>query len=159
MPAKRMICVITCLNPQAAIQRGVTITRIDATPFTPYDIKRLQAATSARQGPLWQMLQSALRLFWVLLSCSGMEILLRSRVLLTPNRQTVQRPLKLRQTHVCNMLTIPRVQAYANNLVDYHLVLDLLPPLTGAYFAGEAYFLTGAHFAAYRTSTTSSKIN
>ncbi|KAF5839809.1 GNAT acetyltransferase 2-domain-containing protein [Dunaliella salina] len=55
-------------DTQAAIQRGVTITRIDATPFTPYDIKRLQA--------------------------------------------------------------------YANNLVDYHLVLDLLPPLTGAYFAG-----------------------
>ena len=50
------------------MERGVTITRIDGNPFTPYDLKRLQA--------------------------------------------------------------------YANNLVDYHLVLDLLPPLTGAYFAG-----------------------
>ncbi len=30
----------------------------------------------------------------------------------------------------------PNRQAYSNNLVDYHLVLDLLPPLAAAYFAG-----------------------
>ena len=27
------------------------------------------------------------------------------------------------------------MQAYSNNLVDYHMILDLLPPLTQAYFA------------------------
>ncbi|KAL6744873.1 tRNA binding domain-containing protein, partial [Haematococcus lacustris] len=31
---------------------------------------------------------------------------------------------------------LKRLHAYSNNLVDYHLVLDLLPPLTAAYFAG-----------------------
>ncbi len=28
------------------------------------------------------------------------------------------------------------MQAYSNNLVDHHLILDLLPPLAQAYFLG-----------------------
>ena len=31
---------------------------------------------------------------------------------------------------------LKRLQAYASNLVDHHLILDLLPPLSRAYFAG-----------------------
>ncbi len=31
---------------------------------------------------------------------------------------------------------LKRLQAYSNNLVDYHLILDLLPPLARTYFAG-----------------------
>ncbi|KAK2080542.1 hypothetical protein QBZ16_000395 [Prototheca wickerhamii] len=31
---------------------------------------------------------------------------------------------------------LKRLQAYANNLVDHHLILDLVPPLAGLYFAG-----------------------
>jgi N-acetyltransferase 10 len=27
-------------------------------------------------------------------------------------------------------------QAYSNNLVDHHLVLDLVPPLAASYFGG-----------------------
>lgn len=29
------------------------------------------------------------------------------------------------------------MQAYSNNLVDYHMVMDLLPPLVHAYLAGK----------------------
>ena len=35
------------------------------------------------------------------------------------------------------MLIIVSLQAYSNNLVDYHMVLDLLQPLAQAYFAGK----------------------
>lgn len=31
---------------------------------------------------------------------------------------------------------LKRLQAYSANLVDHHLILDLVPPLAGAYFAG-----------------------
>jgi tRNA(Met) C34 N-acetyltransferase TmcA len=42
--------------------------------------------------------------------------------------------------HVCSsdLCRRPRYapQAYSNNLVDHHLILDLVPPLAHAYFAG-----------------------
>ena len=31
---------------------------------------------------------------------------------------------------------MPPVQAYSNNLVDHHLILDLMPALMRAYFGG-----------------------
>lgn len=36
----------------------------------------------------------------------------------------------------CSPLRFLPAQAYANNLVDYHLIMDLLPVLAYAFFAG-----------------------
>ena len=36
----------------------------------------------------------------------------------------------------CKYLSHRRAQAYSNNLVDHHLILDLLPGLAAAFFAG-----------------------
>ena len=41
-----------------------------------------------------------------------------------------------RLTLPCLPLPVCVAQAYANSLVDFHLILDLLPALTACYFAG-----------------------
>lgn len=51
----------------------------------------------------------------------------------------VQEGVEVRRTDgaVLTAYDLKRLQAYSNNLVDYHLILDLIPPLGRAYFSGQ----------------------
>jgi N-acetyltransferase 10 len=39
-------------------------------------------------------------------------------------------------SHILSPFDLKRLEAYANNQLDYHVILDLLPPLAGLYFEG-----------------------
>jgi hypothetical protein len=101
---------------QAAVQQGITVTRLDGGTFTPYDLKRLQVRS---MGSSYTLLALVYMLFLRFACC--ICAVLPSSVDPSPVRD----------------LLVGCVQAYSNNLVDYHLILDLLPPLTATYFSGQ----------------------
>lgn len=123
-----------------SVEAGVTVTRLDGGLLSPYDLKRLQVSAFCHlpRAPVKSLLP---RLALYVYNCNaaaraGRQQCGPSR---SPTHHSTQHTTKHRES--CAQppwaLTIPvNTQAYANNLVDYHLVLDLLPPLTAAFFTG-----------------------
>jgi N-acetyltransferase 10 len=94
----------------AGTQAGAVVGRADGSGTSPHDLRRLQASCA----------DEAVRR----VVCGRFLGTLRADNLSVHLRCLTNPPVDLRP------------QAYSNNLVDHHLVLDLLPGLAGAYFAG-----------------------
>ncbi len=101
---------------QAAIQKGVEVIRADGSPLSPHDLRRLEVSLPQYTPRIP--------------ACCA--CLFPSSLCAKPSVCSMKiSPCMTAPEH----LRFGAAQKYANNTVDHHLTMDLLPSLARAYFA------------------------
>lgn len=104
----------------AGAEAGAAIVHGDGTALTPYDLKRLQVRI----------------FFCVCLAVSMCTRVVRFDVCLARLANPTSPSITTIPTTTITSIKHRTTKAYSSNLVDYHLALDLVPPLAAAYLAG-----------------------